>query len=50
MSLFIGISYVATHLGLIPTESEIVLSQNDAHRHVGIPGNRLVYGWVQFLR
>ncbi|MCO5183334.1 MAG: APC family permease [Anaerolineae bacterium] len=49
MSLFIGISYVATHLGLIPTESESVLSQMTRTVMSGIPGNRLVYGWVQFF-
>lgn len=49
MSLFLGISYVATHLGIVPIESESVLSQMTRTVMAGLPGSRFMYGWVQFF-
>ncbi len=49
MSLFIGITYVATHLHLIPTESESVLSQMTRTVTAGLPGGQLLYLWVQLF-
>lgn len=43
MSLFVGITYLATHTGIIPTHEESVLSQL-ARR---VMGRGFVYFWVQ---
>ncbi|MBN1266181.1 MAG: APC family permease [Anaerolineales bacterium] len=45
MSLFVGISYLSTHLGLIPRETESILSQL-ARR---ITGTGFLYYWVQIF-
>lgn len=47
MSLFIGITYVATHLHLIPTEHETILSQMTRTVTAGLPGGMILYYWVQ---
>lgn len=49
MSLFIGITYVATHLHLVPTESESILSQMTRSVTAGMPGGTLIYFWVQLF-
>ncbi len=49
MSLFIGITYVATHLHLIPYEEESILSQLTRAVTTGIPGGRILYYWVQIF-
>ncbi len=49
MSLFVGITFVATHLHLIPFEEESVLSQLARAVTTGLPGGTLIYGWVQFF-
>ena len=45
MSLFIGITVLSTHLHLVPTESESILSQMTR----AIAGRNLIYFWVQFF-
>ena len=45
MSLFIGISFLATHLNLVPTEMDSVLSQMTRT----ITGGGFLYYWVQFF-
>jgi amino acid transporter len=45
MTLFTGITFLSTHLGLIPSHSESILSQM-ARR---ITGGGLLYYWVQFF-
>lgn len=45
MSLFIGITYLATHLGLVPEEAESILSQLSRQ----IVGGNWLYYWVQFF-
>jgi amino acid transporter len=49
MTLFVGITYLATHLHLIPYEEQSVLSQLGRAVTTGIPGGTLIYGWVQFF-
>ena len=44
MSLFIGISFLSTHLALIPKESETILSQMTRR----ITDGGFLYYWVQF--
>lgn len=46
MSLFIGITFLSTHISVIPVETESVLSQM-TRRVVG--GGNLLYYWVQFF-
>jgi amino acid transporter len=43
MSLFIGISFLATHLNLVPVESESILSQMTR----AVAGHGFLYYWVQ---
>lgn len=45
MSLFIGISFLSTHLHLIPNESESILSQMTRQ----ITGGGFMYYWVQLF-
>jgi amino acid transporter len=45
MALFTGITFLSTHLGLIPSHTESILSQM-ARR---ITGGGLLYYWVQFF-
>jgi amino acid transporter len=45
MTLFIGITFLATHLHLIPEESESILSQLTRRA----TGTGLIYYWVQFF-
>lgn len=45
MSLFVGITFLSTHIGLIPEEAESILSQMT--RRVTGPG--ILYYWVQFF-
>lgn len=45
MSLFMGISFLATHLSIVPTEADSVLSQMTRL----ITGNGVIYYWVQFF-
>jgi len=45
MSLFVGISYLSTHLGLVPRETESILSQL-ARR---VTGTGFLYFWVQLF-
>jgi amino acid transporter len=48
MSLFLGISFLATHMHLIPHETqETILSQMTREVTTGVPGGRLLYFWVQ---
>lgn len=49
MSLFIGISYLATHLHLVPLEEggESILSQLARQVTSGIPAGGFLYLWVQ---
>ncbi|MCB0033808.1 MAG: APC family permease [Anaerolineales bacterium] len=49
MSLFLGITYVATHLNLIPYEEESILSQMTRAVTKGFPGGTFLYYWVQFF-
>jgi amino acid transporter len=49
MTLFIGITYLATHLQLIPYEEQSILSQLGRAVTAGMPGGTLIYGWVQFF-
>lgn len=49
MSLFLGITYVATHLNLIPYEEESILSQMTRAVTKGFPGGSFLYYWVQFF-
>ncbi len=49
MSLFIGITYLATHLHLIPFEQESILSQLARSVTTGVPGGGIIYAWVQFF-
>ena len=49
MSLFIGITYVATHLHLVPTEHETILSQMTRTVTAGLPGGTFIYYWVQLF-
>ena len=45
MSLFTGITFFATHLSLIPSHTESILSQMTRR----ITGGNLLYYWVQFF-
>ncbi|MFN2178742.1 MAG: APC family permease [Candidatus Promineifilaceae bacterium] len=45
MSLFLGISYLSTHMHLIPSESESILSQMTRD----IAGRGVLYFWVQLF-
>lgn len=45
MSLFLGITYLSTHMSLIPEEAESILSQMTR----AITGRSLLYYWVQFF-
>ncbi len=45
MSLFIGITFLSTHLYLIPSHSESILSQMTR----SITGGNFLYYWVQFF-
>ncbi len=45
MSLFIGITYLSTHMSLIPEETESILSQMTR----AITGGNVLYYWVQFF-
>ncbi|HEX6269642.1 MAG TPA: APC family permease, partial [Anaerolineales bacterium] len=45
MSLFIGITYLATHMSLIPEETESILSQMTR----AVTGGNFLYYWVQFF-
>jgi amino acid transporter len=45
MSLFIGISFLATHLQLVPEEAESILSQLTRRA----TGTGFIYFWVQFF-
>jgi amino acid transporter len=44
-SLFVGITYLSTHMSLIPEETESILSQMTR----AITGNNFLYYWVQFF-
>jgi hypothetical protein len=45
MSLFVGISFLATHLAIVPTETDSVLSQMTRT----VAGGGFLYYWVQFF-
>jgi amino acid transporter len=45
MSLFLGISFLATHLSIVPTEEDSVLSQMTR----AVTGGGVLYYWVQFF-
>lgn len=45
MTLFIGITFLSTHIGIIPHEGESVLSQMTRR----VTGGGFVYYWVQFF-
>jgi amino acid transporter len=45
MSLFVGILFLSTHIGLIPDETESILSQMTRR----ITGTNFLYYWVQFF-
>ncbi|HEX9616562.1 MAG TPA: APC family permease [Anaerolineales bacterium] len=45
MSLFVGITFLSTHIGLIPQETESILSQMTRR----ISGTGPLYYWVQFF-
>jgi len=45
MTLFLGISFLATHLAIVPAENDSVLSQMTRL----IAGNGILYYWVQFF-
>ena len=45
MSLFVGITFLATHINLIPREAESILSQMTRE----VAGHNLIYYWVQFF-
>lgn len=45
MSLFIGITYLSTHMSLIPEEAESILSQMTR----AVTGGSFLYYWVQFF-
>lgn len=45
MSLFVGITYLSTHMSLIPEETESILSQMTR----SITGGNFLYYWVQFF-
>ena len=45
MSLFVGITYLSTHMSLIPEETESILSQMTR----AVTGGNFLYYWVQFF-
>lgn len=45
MSLFIGITFLSTHIGLIPQETESIVSQMTRR----ITDTGPLYDWVQFF-
>jgi amino acid transporter len=45
MSLFVGITFLSTHMHLVPEEAESILSQMTR----AISGRGIVYFWVQFF-
>jgi len=45
MSLFLGITFLSTHINLIPVETESVLSQMTRR----VAGTNVLYYWVQFF-
>lgn len=45
MSLFVGISFLATHLAIVPTHTDSVLSQMTRT----VSGDGFLYYWVQFF-
>lgn len=48
MTLFLGISWLATHMSLVPTDDgESILSQLTNSVTDGLPGGRILYYWVQ---
>ena len=49
MSLFIGITYLSTHLQLVPAEHESILSQMTRTVTAGMPGGVILYYWVQIF-
>ncbi len=49
MSLFVGITFLATHLHLIPFAEESILSQLARAATGGLPGGTFLYAWVQFF-
>ncbi|MBN1992307.1 MAG: APC family permease [Anaerolineae bacterium] len=49
MTLFIGITYLATHINLVPYEEQSILSQLGRAVTAGVPGGTFIYGWVQFF-
>ncbi len=49
MTLFVGITFLATHLHLMPYEAESILSQMTRAVTSGLPGGTFIYGWVQFF-
>ncbi|MFQ5576407.1 MAG: APC family permease [Anaerolineae bacterium] len=49
MTLFVGITFVATHLHLVPFAEESILSQLGRAATGGMPGGGFVYAWVQFF-
>ena len=49
MSLFIGITFVATQLHITPVEEQTVLSQMARAVTGGMPGGNFIYGWVQLF-
>jgi len=49
MTLFVGITFLATHLNLIPFAEESILSQLARAATGGLPGGTFLYAWVQFF-
>ncbi len=49
MSLFLGITFVATHIGLVPIEHESILSQMARAVTGNMPGGGFISGWVQLF-
>lgn len=49
MTLFLGISFLATHMNLVPEETDSILSQMTRSVTTGIPGGGLLYYWVQLF-
>ena len=49
MTLFAGISFLATHMNLVPEPAESILSQMTRGVTTDLPGGRLLYGWVQLF-
>jgi len=49
MTLFAGISFLATHMNIVPEETESVLSQMTRAVTAEMPAGRYMYGWVQLF-